>query len=104
MVVQKPTHRTTQKHVEYQRRNKHLEKKTHYFLCFSVFLFFSFLFHNVLNNYFKICYVTVLVRSMTFIWGVKPALSYSKPHTFSALFGEETEILHLLSPTRPLKS
>jgi len=26
-----------------------------------------------------------------FLWGFKPVLSYSKPHTFSACFGEEKE-------------
>jgi len=35
-----------------------------------------------------------------FYWGFKPVLSYSKPHTFSTLFGKEKEInIHLLSPT-----
>jgi len=28
---------------------------------------------------------------MTFIGGLKPVLSYSKPHTFSTFFGEEKE-------------
>jgi len=28
---------------------------------------------------------------MTFIWEFKPVLSYSKPHTFSTLFGEKKE-------------
>ena len=32
--------------------------------------------------------------------GFKPGLSYSKPHTFSTLYGEENEInVHLLYPT-----
>ena len=38
-------------------------------------------------------------------WGFKPVLRYSKPHTFSTLFGEENEInMHLLSPYRPFRS
>jgi len=41
-----------------------------------------------------------------FHWDFKPVLSYSKPHTFSRFFfGEEKEKnMHLLSPTRPLRS
>ena len=31
--------------------------------------------------------VTALLRSVT--WEFKPVLSYSKPHTFSTVFGEE---------------
>jgi len=39
-----------------------------------------------------------------FHWGFKPALSYSKPHTFSTSLGEEKERkMHLISPTRPLR-
>jgi len=42
---------------------------------------------------------------MTFIGSLKSVLSYSKPHTFSTFFGEEKEKeMHLLSPTRPLRS
>jgi len=32
-----------------------------------------------------------------FHWGFKPVLSYSKPHTFSTLFGEEKERKNALS-------
>jgi len=40
-----------------------------------------------------------------FHWEFKPVLSYSKPHTFSTLFGEEKEEnMRLLAPTRPLRS
>jgi len=40
-----------------------------------------------------------------FHWEFKPVLSYSKPHTFSTLFGEEKlKKMHLLSPTRPLEA
>jgi len=37
-------------------------------------------------------------------WGVKPVLSYSKPHTFSTfLEKKKKEKMHLISPTRPLR-
>ena len=41
-----------------------------------------------------------------FHWEFKPVFSYSKPHTFSTCLEEETERkkMHLLSPTRPLRS
>ena len=40
-----------------------------------------------------------------FHWKFKPVLSFSKPHTFSTFFGEENkENMHLLFPTRPLRS
>jgi len=34
---------------------------------------------------------------MTFIVGFKPVLSYSKPHTFSAVIGEEQEKMIIYS-------
>jgi len=37
------------------------------FLCFSDFFFFSFFIDNFLNEFSKKCWVTTLVRSMTFI-------------------------------------
>jgi len=55
------------------RRNRHLEKKHTIFCVFRVFSFFLFFFiHNFLNEFSKKCWVTALVRSMTFIWEFKP--------------------------------
>jgi len=39
-----------------------------------------------------------------FHWEFTPVLSYSKPHTFSTVFGEEKERENAFTPTRPLRS
>ena len=47
---------------------------------------------DLLNDFFKTCRVTALVRLGTvndFHWLLIPVLSYSNPHTFSTCFEEE---------------
>jgi len=51
------------------RRNRHSEKTT--FCVFRNILFLlNTCFHTFLNCFSKKCWVTALVRSMTFIWGL----------------------------------
>jgi len=60
---QKQTHRTAQKHAEHQNATD-IQNKL--FLCFSDFSIFIY---DFLNDFFKKCSITALVRSMTFIRG-----------------------------------
>jgi len=68
-LVHKPTHRTTQKHVEHQDATDISKKKTLFFVFFG-FLLLLFFFYNFLNNISKKCSVTALIWSMTFIGGL----------------------------------
>jgi len=61
--VQKPTHRTTQKHVEHYDVT---DRKKLFVCVFRIFIFLIF-FYNFLNEFSKKCWVTALVRSITFI-------------------------------------
>jgi len=58
MARKKQTHRTAQKHVEFQDTAT-IEKNI--FCVFRIFIYYF------LNDFSKKCWVTVLVRSMTFI-------------------------------------
>jgi len=62
--VQKQTHRTAQKKQKTPRRNRHSEKTL--FLCVTD-CFTCFIIYDFLNYFSKKCYVTALVRSMTFV-------------------------------------
>jgi len=42
-------------------------KKTIFGVVFFIFLFYFIYIHNFLNEFFKKCWITALVRSMTFI-------------------------------------
>jgi len=64
-------------------RNRDLE--TTIFLCFSDFSFYIFfVIYNFLNEFSKKCWVTALVRSMTFV-GILNQFSAIAPHTFLTL-------------------
>jgi len=62
--VQKPTHRTTQKHVEHYDVT---DRKNYVFVFFGLLFFILFFIYNFLNEFSKKCWVTALVRSITFI-------------------------------------
>jgi len=96
--IQKPTHNNT-KTRRTPWRNRHLEEK-------NIFVFRILYIYNFFNDFYKKCFITALVRSMPCNAVFQPVLSYySKPHTFSTFFEEETrKHMHLLSPTRPLRS
>ena len=55
----KTTHKTTQIHVEHKGATD--IKKQHFFVYFGIL--------NFLNDFSNNCWVTALLRSMTFIWG-----------------------------------
>ena len=75
--VQKLTHKTTQKHVHHHDA---IDIKKNFIFVFFGFLCFIFFFiDNFLNEFSNKCWVTALVRSMTFIREFKPVFRYSKP-------------------------
>jgi len=80
--VQKQTHRKTQKHVEHQDATD-IQKKYYIFGFYLLyFLLFIKWFLQEMLSY-------ILGTANDFYWGFKPVWSYSKPHTFSTIFGEE---------------
>jgi len=79
--------------------------RKHIFLCFSDFSFFIFFFiDNFIKEFSKKCWVTALVRSMTFIGGLNQFNAIANLTLSQHFFGEEKEKkMHLISPTMPLR-
>jgi len=67
-------------------RNRHLEKKTTYFVFFGFFFFIFFFIQNFLNEFSKTCWVTALVRSMTYVF-TKKNFSFSSPENVEKVWG-----------------